>query len=70
MYYQIPLALNTGYPILFKVFGRIPQEGGRNLYVLEFTDPVQFTQDKYLKSFPDKKIDVKVIGFIHIVSIK
>ena len=70
VYYQIPLALNTGYPFLFKVFGRLPQEGGRNLYILEFTDPVQFAQDKYFKSFPDKKIDVKVIGFIHVVSIK
>ena len=70
VYYDMPQGLNTGYGYLFKVKGQEPQEGGKNLYILEFSDPHQFSLSKYFKSFPDKKITVMVIGFVHVVSVK
>ncbi|OGD92733.1 hypothetical protein A2697_01045 [Candidatus Curtissbacteria bacterium RIFCSPHIGHO2_01_FULL_41_44] len=70
VYYDMPPGINTGYSYLFKIKEKEPQEGGKNLYILEFSDPTQFTSYKYHKSFPDKKISVKVTGFVHIVSVK
>lgn len=70
VYYQIPLALNTGYPFLFKVLGEPPQEGGKNLYVFEFDKPVDYLKSKYQESFPGKIVDVGFDKFVKIVSIR
>src|SRR3989304_751891 len=35
VYYQLPLAHSTGYSSLFKLFEKLPQEGGKNLYIFE-----------------------------------
>ena len=70
VYYQMPLALNTGYRFLFKVFGELPLEGGRNLYIFEFEEPSYYLKLKYQKAFPSKKVDVGFDEFVKIVSIK
>lgn len=70
VYYDLPPGFNTGYDYLFKVLGQSPQEGGKNLYILEFVDPHIFDITKYYRSFPDKFIDLNVIGFVYIVSVK
>jgi|SRR3989344_2518616 len=70
VYYQIPLVHNTGYPFLLKIFGGLPQEGGRNLYIFEFEEPSDSLKLKYQKVFPGKKVDVGFDKFVKIVSIK
>lgn len=70
VFYDMPPGLNTGYSYLFKISGHEPQEAGKYLYFLEFVDPTHFRKYKYSNVFPDKKITVNVIGFVHIVSVK
>lgn len=70
VYYQMPPGINTGYSYLFKWRQREPEENGKNLYILEFKDPMEFRIQKYYKTYKDKKIDLKIIGFVHIVSVK
>ena len=70
VYYDMPPGLNTGYGYLFKALGHEPQEGGKNLYILKFSDPTRFPGYKYHITFPNKSISLKTIGFVHIVSVK
>lgn len=70
VYYDLPRGLNTGYAYLFKAKGRPPQEGGENLYIIEFKDPQELNLKKYQSSFGDKNIRLHTIGFLHVVSIK
>ncbi len=70
VYYDFPAGLNTGYSYLFKEAGRNPIEGGQNLYILELSDPTKFRRYKYQIAFPNKKVNIKVIGFVHVVSVK
>jgi len=70
VYYQLPIAVNTGYSFLFKVFGGIPQEGGKNLYIFEFDEPSYNLKLKYQKVFPGKMVSVGFDKFVKIVSIK
>ncbi len=70
VYYQMPPGANTGYFYIFKAYDREPIEGGKNLYILELVDPWRFNLAKYKRSFPDKSLQVKTFGFIHVVSVK
>lgn len=69
VYYDFPIGLNTGYSYLFKAKGRQPQEGGDNLYIIDFKDPADFNLNKYETTFSDKKVKVKSLGYLHIVSV-
>ncbi len=69
IYYQMPRGFNTGYSYLFKAKNRIPQDGAKNLYILEITDQ-NFDIGKYRGVFTDKKVSSELIGFVHIVSVK
>jgi len=70
VYYQLPLAINTGYPFLFKVFGSMPLEGGKNLYIFEFRDPSYYLKLKYQQTFPGKTVSVGFDKYVKIISIK
>src|SRR3990167_7396468 len=70
VYYQLPLAINTGYPFLFKVFAGTPLGGGKNLYIFEFKDPPYYLKLKYQQAFPGKTVSVGFDEFVKIVSIK
>jgi len=70
IYYQMPPGIDKGYRYLFKWRGHAPQEDGKNLYILEFINPNEFQIEKYLKTYPQKKVLVQPIGFVHIVSVK
>src|SRR3990167_392976 len=70
VYYQLPLAINTGYPFLFKVFGGTPLEGGKNLYIFEFKDPSYYLKLKYQQAFPGKTVSVGFDKYVKIISIK
>ncbi len=70
VYNDLPISLNTGYPTLFRLFSKIPQEGGKNLYILEADQPVDVVKLEYQKNFPDKKIEISIISFVQVVSVK
>lgn len=69
VYYDFPIGLNTGYTYLFKAEGHQPQEGGDNLYIIDFKDPEDFDFTKYEAAFKKQKIRVKSLGYLHVVSI-
>jgi len=70
VYYDMELGMNTGYSYLFKVFGKEPQEGGENLYILEFVDPKRYQDYKYQIIYSSKTFNIKTIGFVLINSVK
>ncbi|MBI3282725.1 hypothetical protein HYZ70_01475 [Candidatus Curtissbacteria bacterium] len=70
IYYDFPPGLNTGYDYLFKARGIMPQEGGTNLYILEFEDPALFDVLKYKRSFVEKDVNSISIGFVNVVSVR
>lgn len=70
VYYDLPRGLNTGYSYLFKAKGREPQEGGQNLYIIDFKDPREFDLKKYQSSFSAKNVQVTTFGYLYVVSIK
>jgi len=70
VYYQLPLAHNTGYSSLFKLFEKLPQEGGKNLYIFEFKNSPDYLKYIYQKSFPKNKVEVGFDHFVKIVSVK
>ncbi|OGD83502.1 hypothetical protein A2165_02645 [Candidatus Curtissbacteria bacterium RBG_13_40_7] len=67
---NLPISQNTGYPTLFKLFGKSPQEDGENLFILESTPPAYFLELKYRQVFPEKQVSVDTISFTHIISVK
>lgn len=70
VYYDLPLGLNTGYSYLFKAKGKLPQEGGENLYIIEFKSPQELDFKKYQSSFKDKNLETKSFGYLHVISVK
>ena len=70
VYYQLPLAHSTGYSSLFKLFEKLPQEGGKNLYIFEFKNSPDYLKYIYQKSFPKNKVEVGFDHFVKIVSVK
>jgi hypothetical protein len=71
VYYDFPPGLNTGYSYIFKVHGREPMEGGKNLYIFTLVDPQKFNPEKYRSSnLIDKKIKSRNFGFVEVTSIK
>lgn len=70
VYYDLPMGMNTGYSYLFKAKGRQPQEGGENLYIIEFKSPQELDLKKYQSTFSDKTVQAKSLGYLHVVSIK
>lgn len=70
VYYDLPMGMNTGYSYLFKAKGRIPQEGGELLYIIEFKDPRELDFKKYQQTFSDKFVQVKSFGYLHVVSVE
>lgn len=70
VYYQMPPGYNNGYQYLFKWNGKESQEGGKNLYIIESTDPDNFDATRYYKSFPHSKILIQRHGLLHIISVK
>ncbi len=69
VHYSLPLAINNGYPFLFKALGKGPQEGGGNLYVFGFDEPSYYLKIKYERSFPAKTVSIGFDHFIKIVKI-
>lgn len=70
VYYDLPKGLNTGYSYLFKAFGKEPVDKSPNLYIINFSNFADFNPFIYYKSFPNKSINFKSIGFIQVVSVK
>ncbi len=70
VYYQMPFGFNNGYQYLFKWHGRLPQEGGKNLYIVESPTFPKFDSTKYYQTFPQKKIFISQNGALYIVSVK
>jgi len=70
VYFDMPPGINTGYLDLFKLFGRQPIDRSKNLYILEFVNPTEFNLFNYHETFPNKTLNVRTIGFVHIVSVK
>src|SRR3989344_1829578 len=69
LYRDFPPGFNTGYNYLFQIYGRYPQEGGKNLYIL-ILDPASSSRSKYQETFKNKIIFEKEFGPITMVSIK
>ena len=65
IYFGFTPGISSGFPYLLKVNKLQPQEGSKNRYFL--TD---LGTGHFKKTFPDKKVDIKSIGFIKIVSVK
>jgi len=70
VYNDLPISLNTGYYTLFQLYGKSPQEGGRNLYILDAKQPAYSVTLTYQKNFPNKKVNINTISTIHIISVK
>lgn len=70
VYFDLPMGFNTGYSYLFKAKGKLPQEGGENLYIVELASPQEFDLDRYQSTFSDKEIQRQAFGYLHVVSIK
>lgn len=70
VYYDFPPGLNTGYKYLFKAYDRIPQEGSKNLYILDFSNPTNFKLKKYYKTFSDKRVNIKTVDSMKIIIVK
>lgn len=70
VYYKMPPGYNNGYQYLFKWQGRQPQEGGKNLYIIELVAPNNFDPTQQYKAFPNRAIRAWHHGFLHIISVK
>lgn len=70
VYYQMPPGINNGHDYLFKWKGKPPQDGAKNLYILEFANPTQFNPGRYYLTFKNKEIKIQTADLIHIISIK
>ena len=70
LYNEMPPGMNTGYDYLFKISNHQPTPGGENLYILNFKNPANFEMEKYYKTFPGEKINLKIIRSVEIVSVK
>lgn len=69
LYRDFPPGFNTGYNYLFTTYGKYPQEGGKNLYILVL-EPAPLARGKYQETFKNKIIYEKELGPITVVSIK
>src|SRR3989344_5471553 len=69
LYRDFPPGFNTGYNYLFNIYGKYPQEGGKNLYILVL-EPALSLRSKYQETFKNKIIFEKELGPLTIVSIK
>lgn len=69
LYRNFPPGFNTGYNYLFKTYGKYPQEGGKNLYIL-ILEPAPSPTSEYQETFMNKIIFEKELGPITVVSIK
>ena len=70
VYYDLPPGFNTGYSYLFKSKHRLPQEGGKNLYIIELVDPQKFNFEKYQNAFAGKNLKVSTVSYVYIISVK
>lgn len=70
LYNDMPRGLNTGYDYLFKIAKSQPALDGENLYILTFSKPELFDMENYYKTFRNQDINLKVFGYVEVVSVK
>ncbi|GEM_PF-6619701 len=70
LYNDMPRGLNTGYDYLFKIAKSQPVPDGENLYILAFGKPELFYMENYYKTFRNQDINLKVFGYVEVVSVK
>jgi len=70
LYRDFPPGYNTGYDYLFRVYGKYPQEGAKNLYILEYTSLTDFDPTNYYLTYAGKDIKIKSFDSVFIISVK
>ena len=70
LYSNLPLAINNGFNYLFKWQSRLPQEGGKNIYIFEFKLPYELDLADYHRSFPKKNITYESFDLIQLIKVK
>ena len=70
LYRDFPPGYNTGYNYLFRVYGKHPQEGAKNLYILVYTSLTDFDPTDYYLTYAGKDIKIKQFDPIFIISVK
>lgn len=71
LYRDFPPGLNTGYNYLFRIKGKYPQEGGKNLYILAIKDKPSLIKFKLQHDFPQKNVNEVVFNnFLKVLSVK
>lgn len=68
--YELPVGYQTGYAYLLKIYNANILDSSKYFHVIVYQPQNDFFKEKYYFKFGNKDVNIKDIGYLHVVSVK